>query len=465
MKTPLIAVGCAAATAALLYLGTGLHPIPVLTWIAALPVLWIAPRLPWWGALPVALIAGTVGASNLWSYFVRDLETPVPLAAGLVLLTGLTLSLATVLFRALMLVGRPVAATLAVPVVWVAVEWLVSLTLPHGAWWSLAYTQSSWSITRQPAAFAGVWAVTFLIMLTPAALAAARRSTVTMLAAVLVAAAGLGLARMATAPAGPTVRVGLLAVGQPFNPVRLASPEGPSLLDTYVTGARNLARQGATMIVMPEKVLQLSEEQLAQVTDPLSELARSERVTLVFGAVVANTNAAVVIEPDGHLQRYAKQHLIAGLEDALAPGRERVLLRSDPRVGVIVCKDMDFPSTVRPYRGDGAQLLLVPAWDFDRDGWLHSRIAAMRGVESGLAVVRTARSGQLTVSDSRGTVLGEASYQPEGVATLIVDVPVTTVSTVYGPVGDAFAWLCAAGAAVPAAMAIRRRSRAATPRS
>ncbi|MDI1463534.1 nitrilase-related carbon-nitrogen hydrolase [Catellatospora sp. KI3] len=459
MKTPLIAVGCAAATAALLYFGTGLHPVPLLTWLAALPVLWAAPRLPWWGALLVALVAGAAGATNLWSYFMRDLATPVPLAAGLVLLTGVTLGLSTMAFRALVLAERPVAAALAVPAVWVTVEWLVSLGLPHGAWWSLAYTQSSWSIVRQAAAFGGVWAVSFLLLLTPAALAAARRSTVTLLAVVLVTAAGLGLARLATAPAGPTVRVGLLAVGQPADPVRLDSPSGPPLLDAYVTEARNLARRGATTIVLPENVLRLPEERLEQLTGPLSELARSEHVTVVFGASIGSANTAVVIEPDGRLQRYVKQHLVPGLEDHLTPGHERALLAADPRIGVLICKDLDFPSAVRPYRGDGARLLAAPAWDFVRDGWLHSRIAAMRGVESGLAIARTARSGRLTVSDSRGTVLAEADYRPDGVASLVVDVPLAPVSTVYGGIGDLFAWLCAAAAALLAALAVRTAGR------
>ena len=52
-------------------------------------------------------------------------------------------------------------------------------------------------------------------------------------------------------------------------------------------------------------------------------------------------------------------------------------------------------------------MLLAPAWDFDNDGWLHSRMAVVRGVESGLALARIARGGLATVSDAYGRVIAE----------------------------------------------------------
>ena len=73
---------------------------------------------------------------------------------------------------------------------------------------------------------------------------------------------------------------------------------------------------------------------------------------------------------------------------------------------------MDFPRLSREYAGDGASLLLVPAWDFDLDGWLHARMAVLRGVENGFAIARAARNGLLTLSDSRGRIRGEKSTVP-----------------------------------------------------
>jgi hypothetical protein len=83
-------------------------------------------------------------------------------------------------------------------------------------------------------------------------------------------------------------------------------------------------------------------------------------------------------------------------------------------------------------------MVLAPAWDFDRDGWLHSRMAVVRGVESGLAVARVARGGLATVSDAYGRVTAE-SETAQGV-TLNAVVPVPDVRTSYSRFGGWFAW-------------------------
>jgi hypothetical protein len=54
---------------------------------------------------------------------------------------------------------------------------------------------------------------------------------------------------------------------------------------------------------------------------------------------------------------------------------------------------MDFQSTLLSDAFAGAfrgslTLMLVPAWDFNADGWLHARMAVLRGVEGGYAIVR-----------------------------------------------------------------------------
>jgi apolipoprotein N-acyltransferase len=51
------------------------------------------------------------------------------------------------------------------------------------------------------------------------------------------------------------------------------------------------------------------------------------------------------------------------------------------------------------------RLVLVPGWDSGRDAWEHSRVAVLRGVEGGYSIVRAARDGFLTISDSYGRVL------------------------------------------------------------
>ena len=110
-------------------------------------------------------------------------------------------------------------------------------------------------------------------------------------------------------------------------------------------------------------------------------------------------------------------------------------------VGVQICKDMDFPNLSRTYGKLGTQLMLVPAWDFEIDDWLHGRMAVMRGVESGFAIARSAKQGFMTLSDSRGRILSEKHSGTTADAMLIGSIKLSTDSTIYSQLGDWFAWL------------------------
>jgi apolipoprotein N-acyltransferase len=82
----------------------------------------------------------------------------------------------------------------------------------------------------------------------------------------------------------------------------------------------------------------------------------------------------------------------------------------------------------------------VPAGDFVKDGWLHARMSIMRGVENGIAIVRAANEGLLTVSDAEGRVIAQRSAGFSGMTVLIAELPLGTGPTLYTRLGDAFAW-------------------------
>ena len=109
--------------------------------------------------------------------------------------------------------------------------------------------------------------------------------------------------------------------------------------------------------------------------------------------------------------------------------------------GIEICKDMDFPPLSRAYGKLGADLMLVPAWDFEIDDWLHGRMAVMRGVESGFAIARSAKQGFMTISDNRGRILFERRSDPSGTAHVIGTPKLYSGQTLYARFGDWFAWL------------------------
>ncbi len=92
---------------------------------------------------------------------------------------------------------------------------------------------------------------------------------------------------------------------------------------------------------------------------------------------------------------------------------------------------MDFPLLARQYSNDGARLMLVPAWDFVADGWLHGRMAILRGVESEFSIARSVKQGILTLSDSRGRVLAFRVTGAPGFDILVGALPLGSGPTFY----------------------------------
>ncbi len=152
----------------------------------------------------------------------------------------------------------------------------------------------------------------------------------------------------------------------------------------------------------------------------------------------------MVFSPSGELLgTYVKEHLVRGFETPrLAPGQDLLLVDAQARAGVEICKDMDFPALTRRYADAGAAVLLVPAWDFGDDGWMHARMAVLRGVEQGLPVARSAQSGLLTASDAFGRVQDEARTGDDAVSQVVV-LRAGRIPTLYGRWGDWFAYASA----------------------
>ncbi len=107
-------------------------------------------------------------------------------------------------------------------------------------------------------------------------------------------------------------------------------------------------------------------------------------------------------------------------------------------VGVAICKDMDFASDMRLYGRRDVGLMLVPAWDFDRDRYLHGRMAVVRSVENGFSLARSASRGLMTLNDSKGRIIAEKRTR-KGPSMLVGDLPTGHGQTVYSRTGDVFA--------------------------
>jgi apolipoprotein N-acyltransferase len=77
-----------------------------------------------------------------------------------------------------------------------------------------------------------------------------------------------------------------------------------------------------------------------------------------------------------------------------------------------------------------------------------------RAIENGMPLVRAAAVGLSAAVDPWGRLLGVSDHFAPGEATLVVQVPIGHVPTIYGRVGDLFGWLCVVGFALVLALAL-----------
>ena len=475
-------------------MGTGLHPIPLVAFLAPLPVLWTAPRYPAWAVGAAAVLSWLGGTTRYWPYFVRTLEQPLTAAAILLGGSAIAYGACVLLFRTLLARRRIGLAALAFPAAWTCAEYLHRLVGGVGAWWSIGYSQAEVGPIVRIAAVTGVAGISFLVLAVPAVIAAvtvpgertacphptadavATPKTVTIdgaagtahqgrnmrrsralagdapavssvrktvrcrtfgVAVVLILGVG-GVGAWYSAAEGPVVRVAVVALAQPPMYVPVDSAPGAAMIAEAVTMVGRAADQGAQVVVFTEKAWHATRSDIALLSGPLDEVATRRGIHVVVGSELehpdGNVNAAIAYPGD---IVYAKRYLVPGLEAGLRAGRSVVPVPGRPWA-LAICADLDHPDLVRENRANGATLLLAPALDFTVDHWLHSRMAVVRAVESGIAIARPAQLGELVGVDARGRIAVAVETDITETRMALADLGTSQGATPYGRWGDWF---------------------------
>ena len=469
-NSPVIVAGL--VSAGLFYFGTGLHPIWWLLWIAPVPVLAIASRLRPSGALLLGSSAWFLGEMNQWIYFRHVIALPLHTIIFFLAIAAAVFGFGVLFTRSFLQRGSLFLAAFAFPVYWITCEYLNAIASPHSTWGNLAYTQMDFLPLIQIASVTGLWGISFVVLLFAGTVAALlsgvgkpwqRRGLAIgvglMISAVLV----FGEWRLQSKPLAKSVPVTLIAKDVPMSLYLGSEKQALKLLREYAEEVRRVTAVGTQVVVFPEKIGRVGENNLAEVDARFSSAALATHAAIDLGLVrktaSGSSNSSRFYSAEGQVvANYDKQHLIPGVEPE-KPGHERVVLdESSGRWGLQICKDMDFPKLSREYAADGADLMLVPAWDFSVDRWLHSRMAMLRAVENGFALARAARNGLLTLSDNRGRILVETATAPGRFASISGRLDLAPEKTFYARTGDWFAWLCFAAFVVLLASRLFARS-------
>jgi apolipoprotein N-acyltransferase len=369
-------------------------------------------------------------------------------------------------FREFLIRRAPWRALIVFPAIWVLLEWLQSLLSPHGTFASLSYSQLEFLPLLQCASLTGPWGISFLLMLFAAGIAVcvyqyrtAPRVSLAIALTVLISIGSIllwGEWRVSQVDSAHTISVGLIASdGSNLNTLEPGATT-KKLFTEYVEQAENLVAKGAKIVVLPEKLGVVVDDQQDTADEVFQPFVNRTQSVIVVGMVSirgqSKFNEARVYRPVLPVLRYEKQHMLPPFESDLTVGTKLTHFETSTGIlGVTICKDMDFNEPSRGYGNAGVGLLLVPAWDFHRDWVLHGHMAIMRGVESGFAIARSAKGGSMYVSDNRGRVVAEKMSDAAPFSTLIADVNVNNEVTLYRRWGDWFVWLaalCVLGAVV-----------------
>ncbi len=421
----------------------GLEPLWPLAWAAPIPLLVAVAHARGSVAAVLGAVTGAASVGGLFGYLL-SLSGPGPVAAVLALEAGLWALIALAWWAGVRRLPD-LAATFVFPTFATGLETLVASYSPHGAANSLAYSQMDFLPAIQLASIGGAPAVTFVLALfaATAAMVIVRRNALIAVVPVLTLASALVWGWSRIPPSAPLRESELLHVALLANDQFGAAPsDWRPVFETYAAQIEVAADSDHRVIVLPEKIVVLNEHDREAALERFAEIARRRDVVLVVGVDVQDGderyNRAYVFRSDGERLIYNKRHMIPGLEAQYRAGAQSVTFeRGATRLGVAICKDMDFPSLGRSY--PGVRVMLVPAWDFGIDRWLHSRMAILRGVENGYSIVRSARNGALTVSDRYGRVLAE---QVSGPDTLFqTEAPLGAPGpTIYERIGDVLGW-------------------------
>lgn len=416
-------------------------------------------------AILLGAMTGAVGSLSLLGYMI-DLAGPID---------GVLISLARVAQWAFLAWVaafasrrlRPSVGVFVFPSFVAGLEVVVAAASPHGSAGSLAYSQLDVLPLIQVASLGGVAAVAFVPALGAAvaayALSHRPRAWRPLIAPAVILALvfGFGVWRLAQHSEVEDTTIALVSSDQ-FAGVPDSWRE---VWDVYGPAVEQAAADGAHLVVLPEKIFRLGQDERDPFVQLAGDLAKEHDIDLIVGvderdgALTSDTgdNRAYLFSPGGEVSSYDKRHLVPGLEASFRPGDHDGIVEASGTVyALAICKDMDFAGTIRGYGGADATLMLVPAWDFGDDAWFHSRIAVLRGVETGIPVARSARDGLLTLSDANGRIAAEVA-SADAVQVLLAAVPAAGAETLYTSIGDTFGWtvLFGGGAAL---VFLRRRT-------
>lgn len=359
-----------------------------------------------------------------------------------------------------------VVSTLVYPSVHVVFEFLLSL-LPVGTTLSIAVTQFDAKPLLQIVSVTGQWGIPFVVgwfaatanVLWEAGFDAKKVARpIVVFATCFVLTLSLGGLRMIVArPASDAVRIAGVTVahekdywaetidlGTPQDRVRALAGEFKALEDQLFAESERAVGAGAQIVFWSEAAAILRPEDREAFVQRAQSFAQEHQVYFVPAMVVLKygeshgENALAMITPEGEMA-YTYEKTKSWYQTD-SDGVLRTIDTPYGRLSTIICFDMDFPAFVNQAAKQDVDIMLVPAYDWKGIETFHTQVGLMRAVENGFSAFRQVNEGTTMAVDYLGNVLTYQDFFTASDGVVVADVPTQGVDTIYGAVGDWFAY-------------------------
>jgi apolipoprotein N-acyltransferase len=233
-----------------------------------------------------------------------------------------------------------------------------------------------------------------------------------------------------------------------------------NILQTYCTYSLAAVGQGANLILWPESAFPGFFNENAPEAVQVKAFARKNHVHLLIGSTLSDggnfTNSAVLVDPDGTTRTYSKRHLVPfgeyvpfrhwvplldgildrfGIVDFSSGTEAKVFDVQGGAVAPLICYESVFSDLVR--QGEAPDLLAVltvDTWYGVTPGpvW-HAGQAAIRAVENGCWVARSAATGISLIAAPNGLMRYTIGLEEAGVLVQTLSPARPTPWRAHGP--------------------------------
>jgi apolipoprotein N-acyltransferase len=371
------------------------------------------------------------------------------------------------------------AATLVFPLSLAVIEFATSDWGLHGTWGALAYTQNSNIVLLQMLSITGIYGISFLIGWTSTMINwlwetnfqfnLIRKGLYTYFA-VLATILLFGSIRVYVIPdQADTVRVSAISVPQAVEKLDNKALEdvmtnsNPSvenlkamkdycdfMIDQLFQKTREQARAGSKIIFWSEMNASVFKKDESAFLNKAANLAKEEHIYLMvaYAALVKPgdpyvENRIAAFNPEGQpVLSYMKTKIPPGDKNKIGDGILQTFDTPYGRIAAAICYDEEFPGFIHQLANKKPDILLIPKQDWDAIVPLHSYQGYMRGIENGFATVQGVYNGLSIAYDFKGNQLSKLDYNKSSDKVLVSEVPTKGTTTIYGLIGDTFAWVC-----------------------